>query len=130
LGRRVVYGIFALGWRGSVRSWHHYRVAYLVLAGLATPLVLSVHSIVSSDFAMGLTPGWHSTVFPPFFVAGAIFSGFAMVVTLVIPARAVFGLQNVITRKHLDNCAKLLLVTGWLVTYGYIVEFFIAWYSG
>src|SRR5690606_33790159 len=90
LGRRVVYGIFALGWRGSVRSWHHYRVAYLVLAGLATPLVLSVHSIVSSDFAMGLTPGWHSTVFPPFFVAGAIFSGFAMVVTLVIPARAVF----------------------------------------
>jgi molybdopterin-containing oxidoreductase family membrane subunit len=128
--RRIIYGIFALGWRGSVRNWHRYRVVYLVIAGLATPLVLSVHSIVSSDFAMGLTPGWHSTIFPPFFVAGAIFSGFAMVVTLLIPVRAVFKLHNVITMRHLENSAKMLLVTGWIVSYGYMIEFFIAWYSG
>ncbi len=128
--RRMVYGIFALGWQGSGRAWRHYRWMYLVLAGLATPLVVSVHSIVSSDFAMGLTPGWHSTIFPPFFVAGAIFSGFAMVLTLVIPARRLLRIENVITRRHLDNCAKLLLVTGLLVSYGYAVEFFIAWYSG
>lgn len=128
--RRWLYGLFALGWRGSEKTWRHYRSVYLILAGLATPLVLSVHSIVSSDFAMGLTPGWHSTIFPPFFVAGAIFSGFAMVVTLVIPARRILGLKDVITIKHLENCAKLLLVTGLLVTYGYVCEFFIAWYSG
>jgi Ni/Fe-hydrogenase subunit HybB-like protein len=128
--RRLVYGLFALGWNGRATTWRHYRAAYLVLAGLATPLVLSVHSVVSSDFAIGLTPGWHSTIFPPFFVAGAIFSGFAMVLTLVIPTRAVFKLHNVITDKHLDNCAKLTLVTGLVVAYGYIVEFFIAWYSG
>ncbi len=127
--RRVLYGIFALGWRGSARAWRHYRRAYLLLAGLATPLVVSVHSIVSSDFAIGLTPGWHSTVFPPFFVAGAIFSGFAMVLTLIIPARAVFGVQNLITRSHLESCAKLMLATGLIVAYGYLVEFFIAWYS-
>lgn len=127
--RRVIYGIFALGWRGSVRAWRHYRVAYLVLAGLATPLVLSVHSIVSSDFAIGLTPGWHSTIFPPYFVAGAIFSGFAMVLTLLIPARAVFGLHRVVTERHLDNLAKMTLATGLAVTYGYICEYFISWYS-
>jgi Ni/Fe-hydrogenase subunit HybB-like protein len=128
--RRVIYGLFALGWRGNATAWRHYRVAYLLLAALATPLVLSVHSIVSSDFAIGLTPGWHSTIFPPFFVAGAIFSGFGMVLTLLIPARAVFRMHRVITARHLENCAKLMLVTGLIVVYGYIVEFFIAWYSG
>jgi molybdopterin-containing oxidoreductase family membrane subunit len=128
--RRMVYGLFALGWNGRASTWRHYRAAYLVLAGIATPLVLSVHSVVSSDFAIGLTPGWHSTIFPPFFVAGAIFSGFAMVLTLVIPTRAVFKLENVITDKHLDSCAKLTLVTGLVVAYGYLVEFFMAWYSG
>jgi Ni/Fe-hydrogenase subunit HybB-like protein len=127
--RRIAYGIFALGWSGSARAWRHYRKAYLLLAGIATPLVVSVHSIVSSDFATGLTPGWHSTVFPPFFVAGAIFSGFAMVITLIIPARVVFGVENLITRRHLDNCAKLMLATGLIVQYGYLVEFFTAWYS-
>ena len=128
--RRIVYGLFALGWNGKASTWRHYRAAYLVLAGLATPLVLSVHSVVSSDFAIGLTPGWHSTIFPPFFVAGAIFSGFAMVLTLVIPTRAVFKLHDVITEKHLENCAKLTLVTGLVVAYGYLVEFYMAWYSG
>lgn len=127
--RRIIYGLLSLGWRGSTRAWRHYRVAYLILAGLATPLVLSVHSIVSSDFAIGLVPGWHSTIFPPFFVAGAIFSGFAMVLTLIIPTRAVFRMHDMITMRHLDNCAKLVLVTGLIVNYGYIVEFFIAWYS-
>ncbi|MBZ0237071.1 MAG: polysulfide reductase NrfD [Deltaproteobacteria bacterium] len=127
--RRIIYGLLALGWRGDAATWRHYRAAYLLLAGLATPLVLSVHSIVSSDFAIGLVPGWHSTIFPPFFVAGAIFSGFAMVLTLIIPTRAIFGLRDVITPRHLDNCAKLILVTGSLVTYGYLIEYFIAWYS-
>jgi molybdopterin-containing oxidoreductase family membrane subunit len=102
----------------------------LLLAGLATPLVLSVHSIVSSDFAIGLTPGWHSAIFPPYFVAGAIYSGFAMVLTLVIPLRALFRLQHVITKRHLENCAKLLLTTGLMVSYGYVIEYFLAWYSG
>ena len=125
-----MYGIFALGWRGGVRDWQHYRVAYALLAGLATPLVLSVHSIVSMDFAISQLPGWHSTIFPPFFVAGAIYSGFAMVLTLMIPARRVFGLTNVITRAHLDSIAKMLMVTGYIVTYSYVVEIFIAWYSG
>src|SRR5690606_38497618 len=128
--RRRIYAIFAMGWRGSEKAWRHYRQAYLVLAGLATPLVLSVHSIVSSDFAMGQTPGWHSTIFPPYFVAGAIYSGFAMVLTLLIPARALFRLEHVITERHLDNCAKLILATGLMVTYGYLVEYFVAWYSG
>jgi molybdopterin-containing oxidoreductase family membrane subunit len=128
--RRVVYGLCALGWRGDSRAWRHYRSAYLVLAGLATPLVVSVHSIVSADFAIGLVPGWHSTIFPPFFVAGAIYSGFAMVLTLLVPARAFFAMKNLITQRHLENCAKLMLVTGMLVTYGYLIEFFIAWYSG
>jgi Ni/Fe-hydrogenase subunit HybB-like protein len=128
--RRRIYGLFAMGWRGDENTWRHYRQAYLLLAGLATPLVLSVHSIVSSDFAIGLTPGWHSTIFPPYFVAGAIFSGFAMVLTLIIPARVVFGMKNVITIRHLDNCAKMVLATGLMVSYGYLVEYFLAWYSG
>lgn len=128
--RRIIYGIFALGWRGGARQWRHYRAAYLLLAGLATPLVISVHSIVSSDFAMGLTPGWHSTIFPPFFVAGAIYSGFAMVLTLIIPVRRLLGLHNVVTMRHLEASAKMLLVTGMMVFYGYLIEFFMAWYSG
>jgi molybdopterin-containing oxidoreductase family membrane subunit len=128
--QRIVYGILAFGFRGDADAWRHYRAAYLVLAGLATPLVLSVHSIVSSDFAIALTPGWHSTVFPPYFVAGAIFSGFAMVLTLAIPVRAAFGMKNVITIQHLDNCAKMVLTTGLIVAYGYMVEAFTAWYSG
>ncbi|HEY0481143.1 MAG TPA: NrfD/PsrC family molybdoenzyme membrane anchor subunit [Kofleriaceae bacterium] len=128
--RRIIYGIFALGWRGSVRQWRHYHVAYLLLAGLATPLVLSVHSIVSLDFASTILPGWHSTIFPPFFVAGAILSGFAMVLILILPARRVFGLYNVITPRHLDAAAKMLLITSWIVAYSYIAELFTAWYSG
>jgi Ni/Fe-hydrogenase subunit HybB-like protein len=128
--RRIIYGLFALGWNGKAGTWRHYRAAYLLLAGLATPLVLSVHSVVSSDFAMTLVPGWHSTIFPPYFVAGAIFSGFAMVITLLIPVRAVFKLHAFITPKHLENCAKLLLVTGLIVAYGYLLEWFVAWYSG
>ncbi len=128
--QRIVYGILALGWRGSALHHRHYRLLYGLLAGLATPLVLSVHSIVSSDFAMALTPGWHSTLFPPFFVAGAIFSGFGMVVTLLMPARHFWKLHNVITRKHLDALGKMLLVTGWIVLYSYLIEDFVAWYSG
>ena len=129
LWRRRIYGLFALGWRGSERAFRHYRSAYLLLAGIATPLVLSVHSIVSSDFATALVPGWHSTLFPPYFVAGAIFSGFAMVLTLIIPVRALFRLHHVITKRHIDNCAKLVLATGLMVSYGYLIEYFLAWYS-
>ena len=128
--RRVIYGILALGWRGSARHHRHYRLLYGLFAGLATPLVLSVHSVVSSDFAITLVPGWHSTIFPPFFVAGAIFSGFGMVITLLVPARRVFGLDNVITEKHLDSLGKMVLTTGWIVIYSYVIEFFMAWYSG
>jgi Ni/Fe-hydrogenase subunit HybB-like protein len=130
LRRRRIYGVFALGWRGAARQWHQYRVAYLLLAGLATPLVISVHSIVSLDFAISQLPGWHSTLFPPYFVVGAIYSGFAMVLLLVIPLRRVFGLEDLVTTRHLDNMAKLLLVMGWLMAYAYIVEAFIAWYGG
>jgi molybdopterin-containing oxidoreductase family membrane subunit len=126
---RYVYGVFALGWRGSVRHWQHYRVAYLLLAGLATPLVLSVHSVVSLDFASGIVPGWHSTIFPPFFVAGAIYSGFAMVITLAVPARQIFRMQDVITTRHLENMAKVMFATGWIVIYAYALEAFFAWYS-
>jgi molybdopterin-containing oxidoreductase family membrane subunit len=129
-GRRIAYGIFALGFCGSVQQWRHYRVAYFLLAGLATPLVLSVHSVVSLDFATTGLPGWHSTIFPPFFVAGAILSGFAMVLVLIIPARRVFKLQNVITPRHFDAMGKMLLITSWIVTYAYIAEVFIGWYSG
>lgn len=128
--RRIIYGILSLGFRGSLEHHRHYRLLYGLLAGVATPLVLSVHSIVSSDFAITLVPGWHSTIFPPFFVAGAIFSGFAMVVTLLVPSRRIFGIQNVVTLRHLDNLAKLMLVTAWIVIYSYVIEDFIAWYSG
>lgn len=128
--RKTAYGIAALGWRGSSRGWHHYEIAYGILAGLATPLVLSVHSVVSFDFAVSLVPGWHTTIFPPYFVAGAIFSGFAMVVTLLVIARVVFNLQEYITINHLDNMNKIILATGMLVGLAYATEFFIAWYSG
>jgi molybdopterin-containing oxidoreductase family membrane subunit len=128
--QKVVYGIAALGWRGSAQHLRHYRIAYGFLAGLATPLVLSVHSVVSSDFAIAQLPGWHSTIFPPYFVAGAIFSGFAMVLTLMVPIRRAFGFQNVITEDHLDNIGKLILVTGWIVDYSYGVEFLLAWWGG
>ncbi len=126
----IIYGILALGWRGSVRHWHRYERAYLLLAALATPLVLSVHSVVSFDFAVALVPGWHTTIFPPYFVAGAIFSGFAMVMTLAIPARQLWGLKDFITPRHLENMNKIILVTGSMVGYAYSMEFFIAWYSG
>jgi molybdopterin-containing oxidoreductase family membrane subunit len=128
--RRRLYGLFALGWRGSARQWHVYERAYLLLAALATPLVLSVHSVVSTDFAVAQLPGWHTTVFPPYFVAGAIFSGFAMVITLMVPARAFFGLKNLVTLRHLENMCKIILATGCMVGYAYGIEFFIAWYSG
>jgi molybdopterin-containing oxidoreductase family membrane subunit len=128
--RRLVYGIFALGWRASNRHWQHYEVAYLILAGLATPLVLSVHSIVSMDFAVSQLPGWHTTIFPPYFVAGAIFSGFAMVLTLMVICRTAFRLENIITLRTFDYMSKIMLVTGSMVGYAYGMEFFIAWYSG
>ena len=127
--KKVVYGILSLGWRSSNRHWQNYELAYLMLAGLSTPLVLSVHSIVSTDFAVSLLPGWHTTIFPPYFVAGAIFSGFAMVLTLAIPVRKIYGLENIITLGHLDKMAKIMLVTGSMVGYAYAMEFFIAWYS-
>lgn len=127
---QIVYGVLAMGWRGSVRHWRRYRSAYLLLAGLATPLVISVHSVVSLDFAVAQLPGWHTTIFPPYFVAGAIFSGFAMVLTLAIPMRWFYGLEDLITIRHLDNCAKLTLVTGLIVAYGYMSEHFMGWYSG
>jgi len=127
---RWIYGALALGWRGSQRHWRHYEVAYLILAGLATPLVLSVHSIVSMDFAVSQLPGWHTTIFPPYFVAGAIFSGFAMVVTLMIICRWAFRLEQIITVRHLDYMAKIMLVTGMMVGYAYAFEMFTAWYSG
>lgn len=127
---RTVYGILAMGWRGSAVHWKRYETAYLLLAGLATPLVVSVHTVVSFDFAVAIVPGWHSTIFPPYFVAGAIFSGFAMVLTLAIPIRAVYGLHDFITEWHLKNMAKVLLATGLMVAYGYLMEGFTAWYSG
>jgi len=126
---RVCYGVLAMGWRGAARHWKRYDSAYLLLAGLATPLVISVHSIVGLDFATSLLPGWHVTLFPPYFVAGAIFSGFAMVVTLAVPLRAVYGLHDFITAKHLDNMAKIILATGLMVAYGYLMEAFYALYS-
>ena len=128
--RRRLYGLMALGWRGEGTHWRHYRETYLIFGGIATPLVLSVHTNVSFDFAIAQLPGWHSSIFPPYFVAGAIYSGFAMVLQLMIPARSLFGLKDVITRNHLDNMGKMLLVTGWIVTYTYIVEPFMAWYRG
>ncbi|TMA28469.1 MAG: hydrogenase [Deltaproteobacteria bacterium] len=127
---RFIYGVFAIGWRGSARHWHHYKIAYLLLAGLATPLVLSVHTIVSWDFALSILPGWHTTIFPPYFVAGAVFSGFAMVLTLMVPARRFLKLKHVITLRHLEAMSKVMLLTGLIVAYGYLMEHFIAWYSG
>jgi len=126
---RIVYGILAMGWRNSALHWQRYEVAYLLLAGIATPLVVSVHTVVSFDFAVGIVPGWHTTIFPPYFVAGAIYSGFAMVLSLTIPLRAVYGLQDFITDKHLDNMAKVMLATGLMVAYGYLMEVFTAFYS-
>jgi molybdopterin-containing oxidoreductase family membrane subunit len=128
--RRFIYGLFAMGWRGSSRQWHRYEKAYLLLAALATPLVLSVHSVVSFDFATSQLPGWHATIFPPYFVAGAIFGGFAMVVTLAVPARQFFGLKRIITLDHIELMNKIILATGMIVGYAYAMEFFIAWYSG
>jgi Ni/Fe-hydrogenase subunit HybB-like protein len=126
---RVIYGMLAMGWRGSAHHWHRYDTAYLLLAGLATPLVVSVHTVVSFDFAVGIVPGWHTTIFPPYFVAGAIYSGFAMVLTLAIPIRAAYALEDFITMRHLQNMAKVMLVTGLIVAYGYLTEAFISWYS-
>ena len=129
--RACVYGLLAFGWRFSARHWHRYEKAYLVLAGISTPLVLSVHSIVSFDFATSQLPGWHTTIFPPYFVAGAIFGGFAMVLLLMIPARELFpNMKDLLTLRHLENMAKILLVTGMMVGFAYAMEFFIAWYGG
>src|SRR3982075_2400427 len=127
---KIIYGMLSLGWRGSARHWHRYETAYLLLAGLATPLVLSVHTIVSFDFAVGIIPGWHATIFPPYFVAGAIYAGFAMVLLLTIPLRKVFGLESFITMRHMHNMAKVMLATGLIVVYGYMIEAFFGWYSG
>src|SRR6185295_18303244 len=127
---KVVYGILAMGWRGSARHWHNYETASLLLAALATPLVVSVHTVVSFDFAVGQLPGWHATIFPPYFVAGAIYAGFAMVLTIAIPLRKAYGLEDFITMTHLENMAKVMLATGLIVAYGYSIEAFMAWYSG
>jgi molybdopterin-containing oxidoreductase family membrane subunit len=127
--RRMIYGILCLGWTGSSRQWLRYEKAYTLLSALAAPLVLSVHTVVSFDFAVSQVPGWHTTIFPPYFVAGAIFSGFAMVVTLLVPVRAIYGLQNLITLRHLENMNKIILATGTLVGLAYATEYFIAWYS-
>jgi molybdopterin-containing oxidoreductase family membrane subunit len=128
-GFQIFYGMLAMGWRGSALHWYRYETAYLLLAGLATPLVISVHTVVSFDFTIGIIPGWHSTIFPPYFVAGAIYAGFAMVLLLAIPLRKVYGLEDFITLRHLQNMAKILLATGLIVGYGYVIEAFFAWYS-
>src|SRR5205807_5452239 len=128
--KQVVYGVLALGWRGSARHWQRHQMAYLLLAGLATPLVLSVHSVVSFDFAVAMLPGWHSTIFPPYFVAGAIYSGFAMVLNIIIPIRKIYHLENLITERYLNNMANVMFVTGLMVSYGYFIEAFMSWYSG
>jgi Ni/Fe-hydrogenase subunit HybB-like protein len=127
---RFIYGMLAMGWRGSARHWQRYEMAYLLLAGLATPLVVSVHTVVSFDFAVALIPGWHSTIFPPYFVAGAIYSGFSMVLTIAIPIRKLYGLEDLITMRHIKNMAIVMLATGMVVAYGYLMETFTAWYSG
>jgi Ni/Fe-hydrogenase subunit HybB-like protein len=128
--RKTVYTLLSMGWRGSNKNWSHYEMAYMILAGLSTPLVLSVHTIVSFDFAVAQLPGWHTTIFPPYFVAGAIFSGFAMVVTLLVIMREMFGFKNYITMDHLEKMNKIIMATGMMVGYAYACEFFIAWYSG
>jgi len=127
---QITYGMLAMGWRGSAMHWHRYDMAYLLLAGIATPLVVSVHTVVSFDFTIGIIPGWHSTIFPPYFVAGAIYGGFAMVLTIAIPLRAVYKLEDFVTLRHLQNMAKILLATGLIVGYGYMIEAFMSWYSG
>ncbi len=127
--RGNIYGVFALGWRGTHKQWHHYETAYLLFAALATPLVISVHSIVSWDFAMSILPGWHSTIFAPYFVAGAIFSGCAMVITILFPLRKIFKLEHIITNKHFTRLAQMMLLTSLIVSYSYLTEFFIAWYG-
>jgi Ni/Fe-hydrogenase subunit HybB-like protein len=127
---KVVYGLLAMGWRNSTRHWSRYETAYLLLAGLATPLVLSVHTVVSFDFAIGIVPGWHTTIFPPYFVAGAIYSGFAMVLVLAIPIRKIYGLEDFITQRHLENSGMVMLGTGLIVAYGYAFEAFMNWYNG
>ena len=127
---KFFYGLFSSGWTGSNRHWRNYEKAYLLLAGLSTPLVLSVHSIVSLDFAMSSVPGWHTTIFPPYFVAGAIFSGFGMVLTLMIPLRSIFKLHDLLTVRHIELMCKVTLATGTIVGYAYGMEFFIAWYGG
>lgn len=128
--RRKVYGIFALGWRSSAKHWFRYEMAYTLLGGMSAPLVVSVHTVVSFDFAVSVIPGWHTTIFPPYFVAGAIYSGFAMVLTIMIPARALFNMKDFVTVRHMDNMAKVMLATGLVVLYGYSTELFYAWYSG
>src|SRR4029078_4324644 len=127
---QILYGMLAMGWRGSARHWHRYEMAYLLLAGLVAPLVLSVHTIVSFDFAVGIIPGWHATIFPPYFVAGAIYAGFAMVLLLTIPLRKIYGLESFITMRHMHNMAKVMLATGLIVVYGYMIEAFFGWYTG
>jgi Ni/Fe-hydrogenase subunit HybB-like protein len=129
-GKKLFYGIFALGWRGSATHWQNHQTAYLLLAGVATPLVLSVHSVVGLDFAVAMVPGWHTTIIPPYFVAAAIYSGFAMMLNIIIPVRKIYGLENLITQRHLNNMANAMLVMGMMVTYSYVMETFMAWYSG
>ena len=126
---QYAYGMLSLGWRGSIKHWMRYETASLLLAGLATPLVLSVHTVISFDFAVSMLPGWHTTIFPPYFVAGAIYSGFAMVLTLAIPLRKFYGLDQLVTERHIDNMGKVMLATGGIVAYGYGMEVFMAWYS-
>ena len=126
---KTIYGIFALGWRGSARHWHRFETGYLLLAALATPLVLSVHTVVSFDFSVAIMPGWHESIYPPYFVSGAIFSGFAMVLLLAIPLRKFYHLEDMITERHLDNCGKFMIATGLLVTYTYTAETFYSWYA-
>ncbi|MCX7880399.1 MAG: polysulfide reductase NrfD [Ignavibacteria bacterium] len=128
--KKTIYSILSFGWRHSNRHWHHYEMLYLVLAGFATPLVLSVHTIVSFDFAVSILPGWHTTIFPPYFVAGAVFSGFGMVQNVLIIIRKVFDLEHIITIDTLEKMNKVILATGMMVGYAYAIEFFIAWYSG
>jgi len=130
LWAKKIYHGMSLGWTGAARHWHRYEIAYLLLAGLATPLVLSVHSIVSLDFAVSNEPGWHTTIFPPYFVAGAIFAGFAMVLTFMIPVRAIYGLKDLLTERHMNNMSKVMLFSGLIVAYGYSMEIFFGWYSG
>jgi len=129
-GKKIIYGLFAMGWRNSARHWHRYETAYLLLAGLSTPLVVSVHTVVSFDFAISIIPGWHATVFPPYFVAGAIYAGFAMVLTIALPLRRLYAMEDFITMRHIDLMAQVMLWTGLFVAYGYAVEVFMAWYSG